>query len=130
MAVEIAAVGRPRKLPWKLPWTSADFRGDCRVAIGNRRGWPWKLPRQFARTLPWQLLRNAVGCHGWYDGVCHGQNRGTCRGHNRGTYRGSAMRCGTCRGNPWIRTVARGNTHGQVDGSFVVIAADLRQKVK
>ena len=27
-------------------------------------------------------------------------------------FRGSAMSCGTCRGNPRISTVARGNTHG------------------
>ena len=50
--VVFAAVGRPRKLPWQLPWTSADFCGDCRVSVamaadgrgncrGNCRGLPW-----------------------------------------------------------------------------------------
>ena len=48
MAVEIAAVGRQRKLPGQLPRTSAEFRGDCRVAVaiaadgrGNCRGLLW-----------------------------------------------------------------------------------------
>ena len=29
----IASIERPRKLPWQLPRTFADFRGDCRVAV-------------------------------------------------------------------------------------------------
>ena len=48
MGVEIAAVGRPWKLPWQLPRASADFRGDCRVAVavaadarGNCHELPW-----------------------------------------------------------------------------------------
>ena len=61
------------ELPWHLPRTSADFRGERRVAVamaadghGNERGWPWKLPRQFRKTavaiavdgLPWLLRRS------------------------------------------------------------------------
>ena len=53
MAVEIAAVGRPRKLPRQLPRISSDLRGDCRVAM-------------------------AMAADG--RGNCHGSFRGKCRG--------------------------------------------------
>ena len=55
--MEIAAVGRPRKLPRQLPRNSADFRGDCRVAVAmaaDGRG----------NYHPWQLPRTSVRCHG------------------------------------------------------------------
>ena len=56
MAVEIAAVGRPRKLPWQLPRTSADFRGDCRIAVAMCADGPGN-------------------CHGSFSVNCHGNCR-------------------------------------------------------
>ena len=67
MAVEIPAVGRPRKLPWKWPRNSADFRGNHRVSEnrrGNGRVRPWMAVEIAAvgrpRKLPWQLPRTST----------------------------------------------------------------------
>ena len=104
MAVEIASIGRPWQLPWQLPRTSADFRGDCRVAVemaadgrGNCHGSVHGFPLvAMVCTTEFATERTAV----------------TCRGHNRGICRGSTMTRGTCRENPRISTVVRANTHG------------------
>ena len=113
MAVEIAAVGRPRKMPWKLPrisvviaalpwpWPRMAVEIAMKIAtavseenaVANAadfRGLPWLARRSLPRTEP-----RRVPC-----------------GHNRGICRGSAMSRVTCLGNPSISTVARGNTHG------------------
>ena len=100
MAVEIASIGRPRKLPRQLPRTSvviaalswqisADGRGNCH---GSFRGFQWVA---IVGTMEFATGRTAA----------------TCRGHNRGICRGSAMTRCTCRENPRISTVVRGNTH-------------------
>ena len=96
MAVEIASIERPRKLPWHLPRTSADFRGDCRVAVA-------------------MAADGRGNCHGSFRGFpcvamvgttefATGRTAATCRGCNRGIRRGSVMTRGTC------STVV--NTHG------------------
>ena len=103
MAVEIASIERRRKLPWQWPRTSADFRGDCRVALamaadcrGNCHGIfpgsPWVA---MVGTTEFSTERTAT----------------TCRGYNRGICRGSAMTRGTCREDPRTSTVVRANTH-------------------
>ena len=53
-----AAVGRPRELPWQLPRTSADFRGDCRDAQGrgNCHGRFRENCRGDCRGLPWVAM--------------------------------------------------------------------------
>ena len=107
---KLAAVGRPRKLPWQLPRTSADVRGDWPVAVtmaadsrrncndsfrGTRRG--------KCRGLPWVTMVGTTDC-------------ATDRTAARAVATtvafccGSAMSCGTCRGNPRISTVVRGST--------------------
>ena len=106
MVVEIAAVGRPRKLLWQLPRNSAECRGDCRLAValaadgrgistavsycrGNCRGRPWVVMVGTTEFATDKTAARAVA-----------NNRSFCRG--------SAM-------SPWnlrISTVARSNTHG------------------
>ena len=69
MAVEIAAVGRPWKLPWQLPRTFADFCGDCRVSVamaavgrGNCHDSSRGNSRGNCCGLPWVAMTGTTEC--------------------------------------------------------------------
>ena len=98
MVVEIPLAGRSRKMSWKLPHYFADFRCDCRVAVataaevrGNGNGSRVAM----VDTTEFATDRTAA-----------------CAVAKPWHLPWSAMIRGTCRGNPWISTVARGNTRG------------------
>ena len=83
--LETAEVGRPRKQPWQMPRTSADFRGWYGVCHGQNRG----------------------TCRGHSCGICcrSAMSRGTCRRNPRistvarcNTHRCSRKFRGHCRG--------------------------------
>lgn len=126
MAADIAAVGRPPNLRWKMPRTSAVIA----VLL-------WHQPRMAVKLISTEISAEtdvviAADCC-WLSWLvrrdCLGQKRDTCRGHNRSICRGSTISRGTPRERPRISTVAVGNTHGSL-GSSAAIAAELREKVK